>query len=91
MRKFDKEVLQGTINRTLDDTMNSAIRAGLLAAGGAGNWSEIRRCLKQWESEGILKILNDPEGLPSSAPCVQMLKYIHKKSPIPGFLNWEEP
>lgn len=90
MRTFHEGVLQNGINRTLDDTAESIIVAAAVSGYGSDDFPKIRECLKRWESEGILRIIADPEGLPNSAPCLEMLKYIHRRSAIPGFLNWDE-
>jgi len=90
MKSFREGELKNGINRFLDDTQHTVVKAGMLGGYGADNWIRIKECLVRWENEGILKILIDPEGLPSDTPCIEMLKYIHQRSSIPGFLNWEE-
>lgn len=74
----------------MDYTAEPLIKVGVIRGYGNSDWPKIRVTLQKWENEGILKILNDPEGRDASEPCVQMLKYIDQRSSIPGFLNWEE-
>lgn len=86
---FNERELRATINRTLDDTACALIRRGAIAGGGSRDWDQIMGCLKKWESEGILKIVRDPQFAESGDECVEMLSYIYRKSAIPGFLNWD--
>ena len=89
-REFFLDELKATINRTLDDGSSEFIPSGTIAGAGARDWQQIRKALSIWESEGILEILNDPETCEPHTPCVKMLKFIHRCSSRPGFLNHQE-
>lgn len=88
-RGFNLIELRNTINRTMDDCMISLIPSGTIGAGGANDWPRIRRALADWDNEGLLEILSDPETNDPKEPCVRMKRYIGMKSPYPGFLNYE--
>lgn len=93
--KYQEEVLKAIINRTLDDTAHRFIRAGTISAGGGMTadggryWPEIHNSLKKWEEAGFLTVAKDPEYAEKSEECVEMHQYIERKSPIPGFLNFD--
>lgn len=89
-RKFFLDELKATINRTLDDCSTEYIPCGTIAGADARDWQEIQNALEIWGKEGILRILNDPETSEPSVPCVKMIKFIHRRSSRPGFLNFDE-
>jgi hypothetical protein len=90
MENFSDEEFANGINRCLDDGDSDLINCGVIRAYGHSNWHEIIKCLKKWETDGILLILNDPERCLPTVPCVKMLKFIHRRSSRPGFLNYDE-
>src|SRR6186713_2689786 len=83
------DFVRGTIHRILDDTAQPYILRGALGQKGAVMAPELVGYLKQWERDGYLEILGDLDQMDQTQSAVRMLSYIGKKSPIPGFLNWD--
>lgn len=82
--------LEATINRILDDSAQPYI-SKITIFGGEKVMTPVRReWLRKMESEGVLRVLHDPDHAPDDEPFVEMLRYIGVTSPIPNFLNYEE-
>ncbi|MGC4017272.1 MAG: hypothetical protein QM755_22570 [Luteolibacter sp.] len=83
-------VLTATINRILDDTADPLIPKSCIFPH-----EDIRlptlHWLKDLEARGILKMLADPVTAMKDEMVVEMLSYIDRESPIPGFLNYRTP
>ena len=87
--EFSLESLRAGIHRCLDDNRSPFIRKSSLEIFGRHHWKEVLSSLKQWESEGILKIVcEEVEAADPDETCVEMISYINRDSPITGFLNY---
>lgn len=89
MRDQDRAYIRATIHRILDDSAQPFIPRIALCVSGARFNPEITELLKQWENDGYLKVLCDPDSVEDDGNIVEMLSYIKQRSSIPGFLNWE--
>lgn len=45
--------------------------------------------IQDWSQRGILKILKSYSECAPDDYCIEMLKFIDQKSPIKGYMNWE--
>ncbi len=48
------------------------------------SWEEARKWLSEWEAQGFLRVLRDPETAGKEV-CVQLLYYINHKGCLPQF------
>lgn len=84
----DLEYLKNWINRILDDTASPFIPKACIFGNGGGDIRPHRVAwIKKLEEQGILKILGDPSTLKDEEPYVEMLRFIERKTSIPGFLE----
>lgn len=85
-----KNLLKNTINRTLSDCRSDTINAEtIIGVVGVQNIDKALEILREWEESGILDIVSTLSEK-SKGSFLKMHSYIEKKSPIPGFLNWEK-
>jgi IS5 family transposase len=88
MTESDRRHLKATINRILDDSARALVPRSAICARGASIDVETVEQLREWEREGYLRIVGDLKGGDDEI-VLEMLRYFDRKSPIPGFLNWE--
>ena len=92
MNTYNKDVLTAGINYILEGESSSndlRISQSLLLTYAKGDMATLKECLEQWEREGHLRIIKQPDLCQPDEPCVEMFRFIDQKSPIKGFLNWE--
>jgi hypothetical protein len=85
MRGFHKQEFCAGINRILDDTHQLEITKFALEVYGHGDWTAINDSLAEWEKQGLLKILRNPEQASKDDVCVRMASYINRPSPWPDW------
>ena len=76
------------INRMLEDGYKR-IQATHLFTYSFENIELIEESLEKWEKLGVLKILKPYRECSPNEYCIEMLKFIEQKSPIKGYMNWE--
>jgi len=87
---YERDVLKNWINRILDDTASPFLPRSIVFP-----YDDIRlyqlEWFREWEKRGILRFLKDPVTSKADDMVIEMLSYIDRSSPIPGFLNWKAP
>lgn len=82
--------LKGNLNLKILSNRIALVQRSSIRIAGRANWPAIKQALSEWQKKGYLKILKDPEFALDDEVCVEFLTFFEHKSPIPGFLNWEE-
>lgn len=71
---IQKELFRGQINNQF--IYKFKINKRFLEYAGGGDWLLIMSALKEWESQGLLKILKDPQTADEEEICVEAFKFI---------------
>ena len=66
------------INGCLDN-MAKRITRKTLRIYGENDWPGIKSLLREWQGNGYLHVLKDPENTADEDICVEMLSYIEQK------------
>jgi hypothetical protein len=82
--------LKNGINRSLSDSRIRNIPYDLLYGLVGEDINRIDGLLDEWESKGLLVKLRSIKSSTFGDDCIRMNAYIDMKSPLQGFLNWEE-
>jgi hypothetical protein len=88
MNKYNKDVLKAGINRMLEDGYTK-ISAHNLLTYSKTDVEVILSSLDEWEGRGIIKILKPYLDCRPDDQCIEVLRFIDQKSPIKGYMNWE--
>jgi hypothetical protein len=82
-----RDYLRALINRILDDSAQAYITRASLCTQGAEFDPEVVEILKEWQNQGYLQILVNPNEASYHEPVIKMHKFIGRASSIPGFLE----
>lgn len=67
------------------------ISAEELVTYGRGDLRTIEEAISKWECAGIVRVLKPFQSCRPSDECIEATRFIEEKSPIKGWLNWQEP
>lgn len=58
---------------------------------GAEDWEAIQRVLAEWEKNGYLTVLSNPESSLDNEICLKMLNFIDADTPmVPNWISYEK-
>lgn len=88
----EKAVIKALINYLLEggQTRGTKIKLRELFQYGIRDLALVDEALHEWRAQGYLVILKEPAECAPDDYCVEMLSFIDQKSPIKGWLNWQE-
>jgi hypothetical protein len=84
MNEYNARVLAARINYFLEESsfaLGKCIKFGLLLEGAKQDRNTLRLCLMEWERQGFLRMLKNPDECSSDDYCVEMLSSIDLKNP----------
>ena len=88
MNEQNKNVLRAGINRMLEDGYKK-IKAKHLSTYSLQDVDTIICSLEDWKEKKMLNILKPYKDCHPDEYCIELLRFLDEKSPIKGYMNWE--